>query len=226
MMKMTKHVLLVLTMALFIWQPAIAKANPDDYKVILTLNDGTVIEGFLKGDIMGDKIKVSEKFKGNSKKYATTDIKSLVFPPTESDQSELTFVPVMVYDFCELTGKKPKSPRLLMKVYETERMIGYISPAEDFSFTPTMMSYWNSTKYYYYIKGEQRAYAYWKIIVKAKVIGLKKMLKGRFKRLPFVQDFIDSKSFYSKEFFKSPEILMPVVDEALKSGSYTREEDE
>ena len=78
MMKMTKHVLLVLTMALFIWQPAIAKANPDDYKVILTLNDGTVIEGFLKGDIMGDKIKVSEKFKGNSKKYATTDIKSLV----------------------------------------------------------------------------------------------------------------------------------------------------
>ena len=225
MLKTTKHLLLVLMITLFTWQPAIAKANPDDYKVILTLNDGTVINGFLKGDIMSDKIKVSEKFKGKGKRYATTDIKSLVFPPTESDQQELTFVPVMVYDFCELTGKKPKSPRLLMKVYETERMIGYISPAEDFSFTPTMMSYWNSTKYYYYVKGEKRAYAYWKIIVHAKVIGLKKMLKNRFKRFPFVQDYIDSKAFDSKEFFNHPEILMPVVDDALKSGNCAAEEE-
>ena len=223
-MKKITLLLFVLAIALFSWQPAIAKANPDDYKVILTLNDGTVIEGFLKGDIMGDKIKVSEKFNGKSKKYATTDIKTLVFPPTESDPSELTFVPVMVHDNHELVGKNPKSPRLLMKVYETERMIGYISPAEDFSFTPTMMSYWNSMKYYYFVKGEQRAYTYWKIFVNAKILGLKKMLKKCFKRLPYVQDYIDSKAFDSKTFLKNPEILMPVVDEALKSGSYIKEE--
>ena len=219
-MKKITSLLLVLTIAMFTWQSASAKANPDDYKVILTLNDGTVINGFLKSDIMGDKIKVSETFKGKGKKYATTDIKTLVFPPTESDERELTFVPVMVHDNHELVNKNPKSPRLLMKVYETERMIGYISPAEDFTFTPTMMSYWNSMKYYYQVKGEKRAYTYWKVYVNAKVIGLKKMLKKCFKRFPAVKDYIDSKSFNSKEFFNSPEMLMPVVDDALKSGSY------
>lgn len=226
MKKTAKNLLLVMTIALLTWQPAIAKANPDDYRVILTLNDGTVIEGFLKGDIMGDKIKVSEKFNGKSKKYATTDIKTLVFPPSESDPTELTFLPVMVHDNHELVNRNPKSPRLLMKVYETDRMIGYISPAEDFSFSPTMISYWNSMKYYYQVKGEQRAYTYWKVVVNAKVIGLKKMLKKCFKRFPYVKDYIDSKAFNSKEFFKNPEILMPVMDEGLKSGNYTREDTE
>ena len=70
-----------MSIALFAIQPSMAKANPDDYKVILTLNDGSVVEGFLKGDIMGDKIKVSEKFNGKSKKYSTSDIKTLCFRP-------------------------------------------------------------------------------------------------------------------------------------------------
>ena len=69
MMKKIRYLLIVLSMALFTWQPATAKANPDVYKVILTLNDGTVIEGFLKGDIMGDKVKVSETFRGKGKKF-------------------------------------------------------------------------------------------------------------------------------------------------------------
>ena len=43
MMKTAQNLLLVMTIALLTWQPAIAKANPDDYRVILTLNDGTVI---------------------------------------------------------------------------------------------------------------------------------------------------------------------------------------
>lgn len=224
-MKQIKLLIIVMMVAMLAWQPAAAKANPDDYKVIVTLNDGSVIVGFLKGDIMGDKIKVSEKFNGKAKKYATTDIQSLVFPPNDSDPRELKFIPVMVHDNHELVGRNPKSPRLLCKVYESERMVGYISPAEDFSFTPTMMSYWNSLKYYYQVKGEQRAYTYWKVVVNAKVIGLKKMLKKCFKRFPGVQDYIDSKAFNSKEFFKNPEILMPVMDEALKSGNYTREEE-
>jgi len=226
MMRQIKLFLIVMLVALLAWQPAEAKANPDDYKVIVTLNDGTVIHGFLKGDIMGDKIKVSPKFNGKATKYATSDIQSLVFPPTESDARELCFVPVMVHDNHELVGRNPKSPRLLMKVYETERMIGYISPAEDFSFSPTMIASWNSLKYYYQVKGEKRAYTYWKVIVNAKVIGLRKMLKKCFKRFPYVKDYIDSKDFNSKEFFKNPEILMPVVDEALKSGKYTPEETE
>ena len=224
-MKKMKFLFLAIAIAVFTWQPAIAKANPDDYKVILSLNDGTVIDGFLKGDIMGDKIKVSETFKGKGKKYATSDIKSLVFPPTESDERELVFVPVMVHDNHELVNKNPKTTRLLMKIYETERMIGYVAPAEDFSFSPTMISYWNSMKYYYYVKGEKRAYSYWKVVVNAKVIGLKKMLKRCFKRFPHVQDYIDSKEFNSKKFFDTPEILMPVVDEAIKTCSFTHEDE-
>ena len=223
MMKTTTYLLIVMAVALFAWQPAVAKANPDDYKVILTLNDGTIIEGFLKGDIMGDKIKVSETFRGKGKKYSTTDIKTLVFPPTESDERELTFVPVMVHDNHELVGKNPKSPRLLMKVYETDRMIGYISPAEDFTFSPTMISYWNSMKYYYQVKGEERAYTYWKVFVNAKIIGLKSMIKKCFNRFPYVKDYIDSESFDGKAFKKNPEILMPIIDEAIKAGNYTKE---
>ena len=222
-MKTTTYLLIVMAVALFAWQPAVAKANPDDYKVILTLNDGTIIEGFLKGDIMGDKIKVSETFRGKGKKYSTTDIKTLVFPPTESDERELTFVPVMVHDNHELVGKNPKSPRLLMKVYETDRMIGYISPAEDFTFSPTMISYWNSMKYYYQVKGEERAYTYWKVFVNAKIIGLKSMIKKCFNRFPYVKDYIDSESFDGKAFKKNPEILMPIIDEAIKAGNYTKE---
>ena len=218
MMKKIKYLLIVMMVALFTCQPAFAKANPDDYKVIVTLNDGTVIEGFLKGDIMGDKIKVSEKFNGKAKKYSTTDIKTLVFPPTESDERELVFIPVMVHDNHELLNRNPKNPRLLMKVYETDRMIGYISPAEDFSFSPTMISYWNSMKYYYQVKGEQRAYTYWKVVVNAKVLGLKSMIKKCFNRFPHVKDYIDSKAFDGKAFQKNPEILMPIVDEAIKAG--------
>ena len=33
------------------------------------------------------------------------------------------------------------------------------------------------------------------------------------------------KAFDSKAFFKNPEILMPVMDDTLKSGNYSREEE-
>ena len=33
----------------------------------------------------------------------------------------------------------------------------------------------------------------------------------------------DSESFDGKAFKKNPEILMPIVDEAIKAGNYTKE---
>lgn len=223
MMKYLKYLLTILLIALVAGQTIYAKDNPDDYKVVLTLHDGTIVNGFLSGNIMGDKIKVSETFKGKTQKYKTADIESLVFPATENDDSEVVFTPMMVHDPCEIVGRNPKSPRLLMKIYETDKMIGYVSPAEDFTFTPTLHTMWGTMKYYYYIKGEKRAHAYWKIIINSKVIGLRKMLKGRLDRFPLVKEYLDHGNFDSKEFFDHPEVLMPVINEAIESGNYDAE---
>ena len=217
-----KKIFFLLFMLLFCIAPVTAKDNPNDKKVVLTLNDGTVIHGYLSNNLFTDNIKISETYRGKSKKYSTSSIASLQLTP--NDTTSFTFVPMLVYDYFTIGGKKSKNPLLLMPIYETERMIGFVAPDTDFSMANGVgMSYnfiYGTLKYFYYIKGEERAYSYWKVQT-GKVIGLKKSLKKYpFKRFQFVCDFIDSKEFDASAFQNDPTMMLPIIDEALQRGSY------
>ena len=216
----------VMMMALLTCFVTQARDKEED-RVIVTLKDGTVIDGYLKSEIMSDKVKVKDKVTHKTQKISTEDMEKLVFPPTEKDTSTAEYRPVMVYDYVisALESKKVKHPRLLMKVFETDKMIGYISPTTDFTFTGT----WHTTyvgvpKYYYYVKGDQRAYAYW-YEVKGITTGLKGHLKKFFSRFPSVVEFIDSDEFSSKEFKKHPEMMMLLVAESLEKEQCGPEKD-
>lgn len=206
--------------------PLTAKDNPNDNKVVLTLKDGTIVQGYLSGDLFSDMVKISENFHGKSQKYSTNDILTLKLTP--NDTTSFTFIPMLVYDYWKLSGKKSKNPLLLMPIYETERMIGFIAPDTDFSMAPNALGMgfqfiFGTVKYFYYIKGEERAYSFWKVQT-GKPIGLKKSLKKYpFKRLKYVCDYIDSKDFDSSAFQDNPMILLPIIDEALQRGLYEPE---
>ena len=68
-------------------------------KAVLTLNDGTVLNGYLRTDIhfMQKYVLFSETEEGKDVKYKNETIKSLVVKNCFGDGKETTFIPVKLY---------------------------------------------------------------------------------------------------------------------------------
>lgn len=205
--------------------------------VIFTLKDGTVVDGYLVSDIQGTKIRIARNGL-NPKSYKVQDIVSLVFPNANGDTTAaLYYVPVMVID--ELAGDMRAKPRLLTKIYESDDLLGFTSPATDYK-TYTTDSYvpsgdgkgpghWNThvhyvpfttRQYYYQVKGNGIALPYWLMSWSGSKWSIKHHIGKVFRHFPSIISTVNGNEFDSKEFFEHPEALLPILDQALQQGDY------
>lgn len=191
----------------------------DDYKVILTLKDGKVINGYIRTSLMDGamKVGVSETPKGAYCEYETKDIISLVYPALTEDQEEILYVP------CRAIKKVPnlisrrkeyKAPVLLRKIYEGEKLIGYVMPCVDATTNATTTYYRNTYKYLYRVKGEEVAQPYW-FASDGIVVGLKSAMKFIFKDYPEIIEMFENGKIGRKEFLEHPEMIMPILNDVL-----------
>lgn len=197
-----------------------ANANgDDDFKVILTLKDGKVINGYIRTSLMGGamKVGVSETPKGSYYEYETKDIASLVYPALKEDQEEIRYVPCRaIKKVPNLISKRKeyKAPVLLRQIYEGEKIIGYVLPCVDATTNATTTYYTNTYQYLYRVKGEEVAEPYW-FASNGTVVGLKAAMKLVFKDYPEIIELFDNGQIDRKEFIEHPEIMMPILNDVL-----------
>ena len=90
-------------------------------KAVLTLKDGTVLNGYLQNDIhfMKKNIYFSETQDGKDVKYKIVDIKSLVVDNAMQDGKKRTFI---------LNDDDPKFPFMETEFYKGKHVTGYMEP--------------------------------------------------------------------------------------------------
>ena len=201
--------------------------NEERTIAVLTLNDGTVVKGYASINKEGDKVTMETIINTRNRKtvkYSTDNVKSLVIPPSGKDTTTVTFVPILVHQPWYMI-KNPSKPKMVVKVFETERMEGYVGPDADFTFTGNNgvgamgLYHWDVNAYYYHIKGEKRAYGYWKDIIGSSY-SLKRALKAYFKRFPDIVEFVEGNNVDKKTFINNPTMMLPLIDESIKNGNY------
>lgn len=134
-------------------------------KAVLTLKDGTVLNGYLQNDIhfMKKNIYFSETQDGKDVKYKIVDIKSLVVDNAMQDGKQRTFI---------LIDDDPKFPFLATEVFKGKHVVGYMEP---YAFENTITSrtftgipyvagttYSGCRSYHYMVDGGKHVY-YWNL---------------------------------------------------------------
>lgn len=195
-------------------------------KAVLTLNDGTVLNGYLQNDIhfMKKKISFSETENGKNVKYKIVDIKSLVVDNAMQDGKQRTFI---------LIDDDPKFPFLATEVFKGKHVTGYMEPyafdnsISSRSFTgiwTNIESYLNSRAYHYTVDGGKHVY-YWnlfeseKINAKREKYSQKKLLKKiseKFKDYPAVADEVEKRGLTAEQIHENPTILLEILDKSLQ----------
>lgn len=203
--------------------------------VLITMNDSTVVDGYLVSDIKGNKLRLYRNGL-NPRVICLKDVRSVRFV-NEGDTAAVEYIPVTVID--EINNDKRARLRLLTKVYDSDLVTGYTSPATDY-YTYETQSYSGPTKanpagswrthvhmvpfdtreYYYQVKGNAVAMPYWLLSWSPSKSGMKYQMKRIFKHFPSIIETVNGPDFDSKAFFERPETLMPVLDQALQQGDY------
>lgn len=195
-------------------------------KAVLTLKDGTVLNGYLQNDIhfMKKNIYFSETQDGKDVKYKIVDIKSLVVDNALQDGKKRTFI---------LNEDDPKFPFMATEVYKGKHVTGYMEPyafdnsTHSRSFTgiwTNIESYLNCRAYHYTVDGGKHVY-YWnlfestKINAKREKYSQKKLLKKireKFKDYPAVADEVEKRGITAEQIHEDPTILLEILDKSLQ----------
>lgn len=188
-------------------------------RVILTLKDGTVIEGYLKSDIAGKQIKVAQgSYKGKTRKYRLEDIRSLAFPGDGSGEATV-YEPVMVLNDA---GKQVRSLRLLTRVYDSPWLAGYTAPYTGWGIDALDHPMrFTTILYYYQVKGEDAAVNYWDLQwADQGTYMVKTFLSITFKHYPSLVQQVNGRDFDFSAFVNDPKVLLPMLDQAVQDGDY------
>ncbi len=196
-------------------------------KAVLTLKNGTVLNGYLQNDIhfMKKNIHFSETQNGKDVKYKIVDIKSLVVDNALLDGKKRTFI---------LNDDDPKFPFLATEVFKGKHVIGYMEP---YAFENTITSrtftgimytaattYSGCRAYHYTVDGGNHVY-YWNLFESKKVnakrekYSQKKLLKKireKFKDYPAVADEVEKKGITAEQIHENPTILLEILDKSLQ----------
>jgi len=203
--------------------------------VLITLNDSTVVDGYLVSDIKGDKLRLYRNGL-NPRVIRLKDVRSVKFV-SEGDTAAVEYIPVRVID--EISGDKRAKLRLLTMVYDSDYVSGYTSPATDY-YTYETQYYsgptkanpagswhtqvhvvpFNTREYYYQVKGNAVAMPYWLLSWSPSKNSMAYHFKKIFKHFPGIISTVNDPEFDCKTFFERPETLMPVLDAALQQGDY------
>ena len=195
-------------------------------KAVLTLKDGTVLNGYLQNDIhfMKKNIYFSETQNGKDVKYKIVDIKSLVVDNALQDGKQRTFI---------LNEDDPKFPFMSTEVYKGKHVTGYMEPYA-FGNTTTSRSFGGIISsntyslgcraYHYTVDGGKLVY-YWnlfeseKINAKREKYSQKKLLNKiskKFKDYPAVAEEVEKRGLTAEQIHENPTILLEILDKSLQ----------
>ena len=139
-------------------------------KAVLTLKDGTVLNGYLQNDIhfMKKNIYFSETQNGKDVKYKIVDIKSLEVDNALQDGKKRIFI---------LIDDDPKFPFLATEVFKGKHVTGYMEPfafdnsTHSRSFTgiwTNITVYLDCRAYHYMVDSGKHVY-YWNLFESKKI---------------------------------------------------------
>lgn len=196
-------------------------------KAVLTLKDGTVLNGYLQNDIhfMKKNIFFSETQNGKDVKYKIVDIKSLEVDNALQDGKKRTFI---------LIDEDPKFQYLATVVYKGKHVTGYMEP---FAFENTITyktftgipyaggyTYSDCRAYHYTVDGSKQVY-YWRLFENKKINAkrekysqkkLLKKIKDRFKDYPAVAEEVEKRGITAEQIHENPTILLEILDKSLQ----------
>ena len=197
-------------------------------KAVLTLKDGTVLNGYLRSDIhfMQEYVLFSETEDGKDVKYKNENISFLVVKV--DDAKDVTFVPIKLY---WNEGKKIlKTPVLAIPNFQGKHVKGYMYPAY-YDHTATSISYsgimsmtsYNTEEWWaiYNVDTDStRNRHYWIYAPTLKnQKTLKKCLKDMdtdFKEYPQVREAVEKQGLTKEQIDEDPTILLEILDKSLQ----------
>lgn len=201
-----------------------AFAKWDGEPVTAIMADGTRMEGFTKTNLINhvrgpkSEIGISEEFKGEEKKYTSTEISELIFPPNENVSTPAIYRSVLAQkSMPNAFNKNPKpykKPVFLKCVYDGKNVKGYARACMDGSYTPSRTKVNYTWTYYYKVEGEDVAKAYW-LDTKDIIPGMRKVMKFYFREFPEIQQMIDDGTLTPEDFREDPTIVLPLMDTTL-----------
>ena len=200
-------------------------------KAVLTLNDGSVLNGYLRTDIffIGNNFLFSETEDGKSVKYKNEDVKSLVVKDGLEKGKDATLVPIYMY--WRAAKKILKHPSLAIQVFQGKHVKGYIRPCyfEDSttsrSFTGIMSSstrYQSGCRQYIYNVDSDNTinnefWFYRLVNGKPKYLNsMMKDLKKEFKKYPKFLEEIEKQGITAEQVSDNPIMLLEILDKTLQ----------
>lgn len=197
-------------------------------KAVLTLKDGTVLNGYLRTDIhfMQKCVLFSETEEGKDVKYKNETIKSLVVKNCFGDGKETTFIPVKLY--WREAKKILKTPVLVIQNYKGKHVKGYMYPTF-FDDTRTSINagvmqntsmYSGEWWYLYNVDSDNtKNISYWDYSYSRKPKSLKNRLKSMskdFKEYPQVCEAVEKQGLTIEQISENPTILLEILDKSLQ----------
>lgn len=212
---------LLLSIYLMVAISALADDNPEEYRVRLTMADGTIFEGYnntrlrnwLKPKVTS--ISISEEYKGPATKYTGDEVKRFVFVESLTDS-----IPV-VFDAVKAQSKRPtlfsknpkpyKEPVFLRLVYDGDNVNGYAMPITDATYVPSMTKVHYTWRYFYLTRDSDVAVAYWDDVDDI-IPGMKKVMKFYLREFPELVEMVDKEEITARDFRDNPTIVLPIID--------------
>lgn len=202
---------------------SMASAKNDPPQAVLTLNDGTVINGYLRQNIHSvyNKVPVSETADGKKTNYKTKDVQSLVV--TMPDGMTETYIPIYTWD--KYRKKVEKDPMLAIVDFKGKHVTGYAYPSvyEQTSAAVPSSNFQSYTRtsdawlYYYVVDTDnQRIRCFWSYIPSKKPSkSFVKNLKKDFKEYPVVAETVEAEGITAEQINQNPMLLLEILDKNL-----------
>ncbi len=210
----------LMSMAVCVAASAKEKAKSQYPHAILTLNDSTLIAGYLRSNLhnVGKDVAVSETCDGNKMSYKIADINSLKV--TYPDGQNEVYIPIR-------TWKDYSQPTLATVCFTGNQVVGYRIPTQYIKSTAAVpssnfQSYsWNyeAWVFAYRVGNEEVIRTFWVHIPVKKAPKLKSIIKKAkkdFKDYPVVAETIVSDGLTADTIIQNPCILLDILDKHLE----------
>lgn len=198
-----------------------ANDNPEDYHVILTLKDGSKVDGYITTALRNyfrpriSEIEVSKEYGGQTQKYTSDDVVSIVFPPNDKDTTTVVYHSVNAQSkLPNLLSKNPKPYKktiFLRQIYDGDNVKGYVMPLLDRTFAQTMTVLNYTWRYFYQTKDSDIVKAYWDD-TDGIVPGMKNVMKFYLREFPELQQMVEDGKLTPDAFHENPASVLPLMN--------------
>lgn len=223
-----KKYLLMLSFCL-VWASAVfADKDPENYKVVVYLADGTHFEGYVTTALENylypkqTEVGISKTFGGKERLYTSEEVKSVVFPANKKNSTAVIYeaVTAVVRSSMLSKAKPSKKPIFLRLIYDGKDIKGYVMPYTDQTSIRQVrnpsIEIKNYTYQYYYMPTEEKiARPYWSDI-QGIMPNAKGFIKKFLKDFPEIVKMIDNGELTTKDFRENPAIVLPIMDKTYK----------